>query len=154
MELAGPDSSRLQDTLKGFAEQTSSVGGVCHWGSKEAPAALSDAVLAAGRGQGLRVLQLSGQQFCSKLTDIGFYLGSYPRVKFVVIVEGDNSSLLPLNQALQAVESGQQPFSMRRCLECSRCCFCTLLLLLHVANCDLRLINLQARHQQDGLQMR
>ena len=107
MELTGPDSSRLLDTLKKFAEQTSSVGGVCQWGAKEAPAALCDAVLAAGQGQGLRALQLSAQQFCSKLTDIGFYLGSYPRVKFVVIIEGDDSSLVPLNQALQAVKSGQ-----------------------------------------------
>ena len=121
VELTGPDSSRLQDTLKKFAEQASSVDSVCQWGSKEAPAALSDAVLAAGRGQGLRVLQLSAQQFCSKLTDIGFYLGSYPRVKFVVVVEGDDSSL---NQALQAVKSGQH-LSMRQCLASSRCCFCT-----------------------------
>ena len=107
VKLTGPDSSRLHDTLKNFAEQTSSAGGVFRLGYKEAPAALSDAVLAAGQGQGLRVMQLSAQQFCSKLTDIGFYLGSYPRVKFVVIIEGDDSSSLPLDQALQAVKSGQ-----------------------------------------------
>ena len=112
VELTGPDSSRLQDTLTKFAEQSSSVGGVCLWGSKEAPAALSDAVLAAGQGQGLRVLQLSAQQLCSKLTDIGFYLGSYPRVKFVVIVQGDDNSRFSLNQALQAVKSGQRLSNM------------------------------------------
>ena len=147
VELTGPDSSKLQETLKTFAEQTSSVGGVCEWAPKEAPAAVSDAVLAAGQGQGLRVLQLSAQQFCSKLTDIGFYLGSYPRVKFVVIVEGDYSSL---KQALQAVKSGQHLPPTRQCLGCSCCCFC---ILLSVANCDLRLDILQVRHQQDGLQM-